>query len=108
MIDQSKGRHPSARHTRSSEGRLLEGEDNTQDAPYWVSVSRKSGFRRLHRVGGCSVRPETVHRAEPVHTIHAHTADKKCQVCWKKEAAGEDSSSSSGSSSSSSEESGEL
>ena len=89
-------------------GILLEGEDNTQDAPYWVSVSRKSGFRRLHRVGGCSVRPETVHRAEPVHSIHAHTADKKCQVCWKKEAAGEDSSSSSGSSSSSSEESGEL
>lgn len=88
-------------------GVLPEGEDNTQEAPYWVSVSRKTGFRRLRRVGGCSIHPDSVHRAEPVHVIHAHTADKKCQICWKKEPVEKESSSSSGSSSSSSSEESE-
>ena len=85
-------------------GVLPTTEDNTQEAPYWVSVSRRTGFRRLHRTGGCSIHPEAVHRAEPVFAIDAHTADKKCQVCWKKEPTNEVLSSSSGSSSSSSDE----
>ena len=85
-------------------GVLPTTEDNTQEAPYWVSVSRRTGFRRLHRTGGCNIHPEAVHRAEPVFAIDAHTADKKCQVCWKKEPTNEVLSSSSGSSSSSSDE----
>lgn len=85
-------------------GILPETETNTEEAPYWVSVSRRTGFRRLHRVWGCNIHPESVHRAEPVHTIHARTADKKCQVCWKKEVSEKVSSSSSGSSSTSSED----
>ena len=75
-------------------------DDNTQEAPYWVSISRRAGFRRLHRTGGCSTKPESVHRAEPVFVITAQTADKKCQLCWKKDVREESSASSSGSSSS--------
>ena len=89
-------------------GVLPTAEDNTQEAPYWVSVSRKTGFRRLHRTGGCSIHPEAVHRAEPIFSIDSQTADKKCQVCWRKEPTEKDSSTSSGSSSSSSEEDVDL
>ena len=33
-------------------------EPDAEVMPFWVSASRKSGFRRLHRRGGCSCRAE--------------------------------------------------
>ena len=79
----------------------LDGEEEAEKAaPYWVSISRKTGFRRLHKVGGCSIDPESVFRSEMVRVVNKDTADKKCKLCWKQSAEKVDSDSSSGSSSS--------
>ena len=32
--------------------------EKAETAPYWVSISRKTGFRRLHKVNECRVQPE--------------------------------------------------
>lgn len=51
---------------------------------FWVSVSRKTGFRRLHKVGGCGVRPEMVHKSEIVWELSPNVADKRCLICFGK------------------------
>ena len=62
---------------------VVVAEDEADVAPYWVSISRKTGFKRLHKTNGCGIRPESVHRSEPVFTIDSKVADKKCQLCWR-------------------------
>lgn len=80
----------------------LESEDERNEkAPFWVSISRKTGFRRLHKMAGCSITPDAVFRSELVSVVTKRTADKKCKLCWKEVKAAADSDSSSGSSSSS-------
>ena len=79
----------------------LEGEEEKEEsAPYWVSISRKTGFRRLHKMGGCGIAPDSVFRSELVTVVNKNTADKKCKLCWRQSAEVVDSDSSSGSSSS--------
>ena len=88
---------------------LLDTEVGDQRvAPYWVSISRKTGFRRLHRWDGCGVKPANVHSSEEVWEVKPGIADKKCLVCFRdgKDIVREDEAdSTSGSSSSSSSES---
>ncbi len=62
---------------------VVVAEEEADVAPYWVSISRKTGFERLHKTNGCGIRPESVHRSEPVFTIDSKVADKKCQLCWR-------------------------
>ena len=68
------------------------------EAPFWVSVSRRTGFRRLHRRQGCGVSPHQVYDARDLWQIEAGVADAKCKKCFCK---GAETDSSSGSSSSS-------
>ncbi len=78
----------------------LDGEEETERAAsYWVSISRKTGFRRLRKVGGCNIAPDSVFRSEMVMVVNKDTADKKCKLCWKQSAEKVDSDSSSCSSS---------
>ena len=88
---------------------LLDAEVGDQRvAPYWVSISRKTGFRRLHRCDGCGVKPANVYSSEEIWEVKPGIADKKCLVCFRdgKDIVREDEAdSTSGSSSSSSSES---
>ena len=62
-------------------------EEQQQDAsacPYWVSVSRRSQFRRLHAKDKCGVLPWTVFRAEGFQTVGEANADAWCKICWRK------------------------
>ena len=52
--------------------------------PYWVSVSRRSQFRRLHAKDKCGVLPWTVFRAEGFQSVDEAHADAWCKICWKK------------------------
>ena len=62
---------------------VLDSENADGKTPrFWVSVSRKTGFRRLHKVGGCGVRPESVHKAEDVWEVSSSSADKRCLLCF--------------------------
>ena len=64
---------------------VFESESMEGKTPrFWVSVSRKTGFRRLHKVGGCGVRPEAVHKAEDIWEVAPSTADKRCLLCFGK------------------------
>jgi len=77
---------------------------DVSECPYWVSVSRKSKFRRLHAKDKCGIMPWNVHCAEGFSSVEEAGADAWCQTCWKKvshdDAAASRELSSSGSSSS--------
>ncbi len=79
------------------------------ESPYWITVHRRSGFRRLHKRGvlSCHVQPWSCREVREVWELSPEVADAICKVCAKeiqKTQAGEEeaSSSSSGSSSSAS------
>ena len=90
---------------------LLDAEtEGRESAPYWISISRKTGFRRLHRLDGCGVKPLSVHSSEEVWELKPGIADKKCLVCFRDDrnvVREETADSTSGSSSSSSSEESE-
>ncbi|CAE8593862.1 unnamed protein product [Polarella glacialis] len=49
-------------------------------APCWVSVAKRSGFRRLHKWAGCGVNPWQVYTID-VWKPTAASADAVCKVC---------------------------
>ena len=84
-----------------------EGESGRRETGrYWVSISRKTGFRRLHKRGGCGIMIWNVASYEEFGEVHKASADAWCKICFReelKEKSDEDSSTS-GSSSSTDEE----
>ena len=48
--------------------------------PYWVSLTRKKGYRRLHRVGGCHCVAECF---EEVPDIACAVFNFRCGHCWR-------------------------
>ena len=80
-----------------------------KEKPYWVSVSRKTGFKRLHKKScACGVQYWTVSVFEELEYIPKTGVDAWCRVCFKTELDEQDleDSSSSGSSTSTEEERG--
>ena len=56
---------------------------NEPEANYWVSISERTGYRRLHRRGGCWVKARsTVH----VSSLADAAYNSKCGHCWKSDA----------------------
>ena len=53
------------------------------DPPYFVSISRRSDCRRLHKNYCCGVMPWQCYKLEWVHEVKAGTADAYCQRCLK-------------------------
>ena len=82
------------------------GKGKKEPKRYWVSISRRTGFRRLHKRGGCGVMVWNVASYEEFSEVHKSSADAWCKVCFKEELneKKEDESSSSGSSTSTNEE----
>ena len=72
------------------------GQDE-KESPFWVSISRHSGHRRLHIRNGCWVTPGSCHKFAEVWAVDSSVADSFCKLCYKSK---EGSSSSSGESSS--------
>ena len=68
------------------------------ESPFWISISRHSGHRRLHIRGGCWVTPGSCHQFAEIWQVDESTADSFCRLCYKDRR--QDSSSSSGESSS--------
>lgn len=54
-----------------------------EDADFWVSVGR-SGFRRLHRLGGCTTDRFSCREWIPLTAEQAQQqkADRACKLCW--------------------------
>lgn len=62
-----------------------EPEDtNGPEADYWMSVSSRTGYRRLHRRGGCWMKAALT---LPVHSLTSATYNAKCGHCWKSDSA---------------------
>ena len=80
-------------------------DTEVEKGKYWYSVSRRTGFRRLHLVNGCGVLPWTVHEAVFVSSVDEAGADAWCKTCRKRvsEVVAQESSSSGSSSSTESE-----
>ena len=73
----------------------------TQESPFWISISVKTGFRRLHVRHGCGVQPWTCRRTEDVWTLKEVNAHATCKDCVRRKPDEfEDEQSTSGSSSS--------
>ena len=71
-------------------------------AAFFVTVSRHSGFRRLHKIGCCGLHPWTCYKVEYLARVTADSADAVCKTCQRAtgKLVDDDGSSSSGSSSS--------
>ena len=83
-------------------GDVEEVNPEATDAPYFVTISRHSGFRRLHKAGCCSTLPWTCYKVEYLARVTEGVADAVCKTCQRacgKEVEIEDSSSSGSSSS---------
>ena len=52
----------------------------TSSSGYWVSISSRTGFRRLHRCGGCWYRAE---ETEMIDDPSSARFNARCGVCWK-------------------------
>ena len=70
------------RNSVRKRGGLLEIEP-VAPAPYWASISVKKGFRRLHRTGGCWVKPGVdCAQWEGIFSLDENAADASCKLCW--------------------------
>ena len=58
------------------------GAINEPEADYWVSVSERTGYRRLHRRQGCWVKARTT---EAVPSLAEAAYNSRCGHCWKTE-----------------------
>ena len=76
----------------SAAGEAGEMEDATQSSspadmsgssvsPYWVSISRHSGHRRLHARGKCWVTPWSCAGIQEVWRVSPEVADSHCKLC---------------------------
>ena len=61
----------------------FQGDVTNQDegASFFVSVSRRAGFRRLHRVNGCGIKPWACQKVEWIKEVREGCADAVCKVC---------------------------
>ena len=77
-------------------------EEDGVEPPYFVSISRRSGFRRLHKNHCCGVMPWQCYKVEWIHEVKEGTHCKHClKACGK---LGDEAVSSSSGSSSSTED----
>ena len=83
-------------------GEEISSSPSSRTPPYFVSITRRTGFRRLHKTSGCGVIPERCYKVEWVWEVNVKTADAVCKVCLARcgKSKPDSSSSSSGSSSS--------
>ena len=80
-------------------------DTSPNEAEYFVTVSRRTGFRRLHVSGRCHVHAEKCQQTESVENLTSTSFDAICRICKRflkdQVETGSDSSSSSDGSSSS-------
>jgi hypothetical protein len=74
------------------------------ESKFWVSISRKTGFRRLHLRHACGIMPFNCYQTEDVWSLKDVKADAFCKPCSKHLEKSQDAVSSSSSSGSSSSE----
>ena len=103
------GEHVDQQDPTAGEDRLdslpPEAETDEARASFFVTISRHSGFRRLHKVGCCGTYPWACHKVEYVERVTEGVADAICKTCQRASSATleEDGKSSSSGSSSSTE-----
>ncbi|OLP89616.1 hypothetical protein AK812_SmicGene28909 [Symbiodinium microadriaticum] len=71
----------------------FEQEEDRDDAPYFITISRK-GFRRLHLSMKCAVRRENCLETLPIFKLSEGIADAICKLCKPKVESAEGSSTS--------------
>ena len=71
----------------------FEQEEDKDDAPYFITISRK-GFRRLHLSKKCAVRRENCLETLPIFKLSEGIADAVCKLCKPKVESAEGSSTS--------------
>ena len=94
---------------QQAEGEHFAPDDPDEGMTYFVTVSRRTGFRRLHVTGKCHVHAERCQQTESVESVTCTSFDAICRVCKRflkeqVESGSDSSSSSDGSSSSTSAE----
>ena len=59
-------------------------EEDVPDAPYFVSITRGSGFRRLHLAHACAVRQSRCLETMAVYELREGVAAAICKLCRPK------------------------
>ena len=60
-----------------------EGAEDNTSSPFFVTISRHSGFRRLHKAGCCSTQPWTCFKVEYISKVTEGVADAVCKTCQR-------------------------
>jgi hypothetical protein len=88
----------------SSEENLIQGESEAAQSPFWISVHKKTGFRRLHYRDKCGTPEWRCWETHDLWSFDSNSADAVCKDCARaSRSSGEETSSTSGSSSTSEE-----
>lgn len=61
----------------------IEAEANVGHGKYFITVSRRTGFRRLHVVGSCHVKAERCQQVVDVDSLEGQSFDAICKFCKK-------------------------
>ena len=56
------------------------GTVQSTKAPFWISISDRTSFRRLHRLGGYWY---TAARTEEAYDLAGAVYNARCGVCWR-------------------------
>ena len=84
LMDPVIGEAPDSQEPVSIVSQTSDTDTQMQEAPYWVSVSVRTGFKRLHKMYGCGTHPWNCSKVIEVHQLKADTADAICKDCLRK------------------------
>ena len=62
----------------------LEATSSGTHGKYFITVSRRTGFRRLHVTGEFHVKAETCQQVVDVESLEGQTFDAICKFCKQK------------------------
>ena len=60
------------------------GDEDQHQGLYFVTISRRTGFRRLHLIGGCHVHAEKCQQTVILNSLDSSLFDAACKVCKSK------------------------
>ena len=98
------GEHAFQTRPEEDPEKAAQDDEGAEDctSPFFVTISRHSGYRRLHKAGSCSTQPWTCYKVEYISKVTEGVADAVCKTCQRANGGSleDNPSSSSGSSSS--------
>ena len=79
------GEHAFQTRPEEDPEKAAQDDEGAEDciSPFFVTISRHSGYRRLHKAGSCSTQPWTCYKVEYISKVTEGVADAVCKTCQR-------------------------